>query len=112
MSLGFNLARHLGFEKSIGMITYMAKFDIAHLLNLCWRIGASKEDPRVTGFIEFVLNEKGKYGIWTYLSYPLVSRWLTYDLLYSLSLLENKVEWVSLEPPTPFRAYPKKEKRF
>ena len=112
MSMGFNLARLIGLEKSIGMITYMAKFDIAHLLNLSWRVGANKEDTRVSSFMEFVLEEKGMYGLWTYRNYPLASKWLTYDLLLSLSKLNEEVEWISQEPPTPFRAYPKKERRF
>ncbi|MFX1274710.1 MAG: hypothetical protein ACFFBP_04805 [Promethearchaeota archaeon] len=111
-SMGFNIARLMGLEKSIGMITFMAKFDIAHLLNLCWRIGASVEDSRVKNFIEFVIEEKTKYGMWTYKPQPSASKWLTYDLLLSLSQLDEKIEWMSQEPPTPFKAYPTKLKRF
>ncbi len=111
-NLGFVVARLIGLEKSIGQITFMAKFDIAHLLNLCWRIGASEDDNRVSEFIEFIKSERGEFGLWDYINHPKVTHWLTFDLLYSLSHLEENTEWISTEPRTPFQAYPKKMKRF
>jgi hypothetical protein len=43
---------------------------------------------------------------------PQVSHWVTFDLLRSLSRLDGTTDWLSLEPRTPFRAYPKRERRF
>ncbi|MFX1418097.1 MAG: hypothetical protein ACFE9N_04160, partial [Promethearchaeota archaeon] len=57
--LGFMIARFLGLEKSFGLITFMAKFDIAHILNLCWRVGANKNDDRISDFIDFIKSEQG-----------------------------------------------------
>ncbi|TXT67682.1 MAG: hypothetical protein BAJALOKI1v1_30045 [Promethearchaeota archaeon] len=111
-TMGFYLARWLGLEPYFGQITYMAKFDIAHLLRLCWKIGASIHDTRISEFIEFVRSLQGKFGLWESPNYPRITRWLSYDLLYSLSNLETKANWISLEPKTPFQAYPKKNKRF
>ncbi|MFX1389299.1 MAG: hypothetical protein ACFE9Z_04455 [Promethearchaeota archaeon] len=111
-NLGFMIARLIGLEKSMGRITYMAKFDIAHILNLCWRVGASEDDNRIKDLIEFVKLEQGKYGLWEYLKHPQASRWLTFDLLRSLSHIHENVIWFSDEPSTPFQAYPMKRKRF
>ena len=111
-TLGFTIARLFGLEKSFGWITFMAKFDIVHLLNLCWRVGASINDERIAEFISFINNEQGKYGLWENIKYPRVSRWLSFDLLRSLSKLDFNEEWISLEPPTPFQAYYKKKKRY
>ncbi|MFX1293559.1 MAG: prenyltransferase/squalene oxidase repeat-containing protein [Promethearchaeota archaeon] len=111
-NLGFYVARLIGLEKSIGRITFMAKFDIAHVLNLCWRVGASMNDERVTDFIKFIQDEQGKYGLWEYSGHPMATRWISFDLLRSLSKLDFNTEWMSLEPRTPFQAYPKKNKRY
>ena len=106
------IARLIGLEKSFGRITYMAKFDIAHILNLCWRVGASKDDNRISDFIEFIKFEQGEFGLWDYIPNPKATRWLTFDLLRSLSNIIENEEWISTEPRTPFQAYPKKMKRF
>ncbi len=111
-NLGFTIARLIGLEKSIGQITFMAKFDIAHILNLCWRVGVSQEDDRISDLIEFIKNEQGEYGLWEYFRHPQATRWLTFDLLRSLSRIKENVEWISTEPRTPFQSYPKKKKRF
>lgn len=111
-NLGFTIARLIGLEKSIGRITFMAKFDIAHILNLCWRVGANKDDDRISDLINFIKSEQGEYGLWEYLKHPKATHWLTFDLLRSLSHIKKNVEWISKEPRTPFQAYPKKMKRF
>lgn len=111
-NLGFIIARLIGLERSFGRITFMSKFDIAHILNLCWRVGASKDDERISDFIDFIKSEQGKYGLWDYATHPKATRWLTFDLLRSLSHIEENVDWISTEPRTPFEAYPKKMKRF
>jgi hypothetical protein len=111
-NLGFMIARIIGLEKSIGLITFMAKFDIAHILNLCWRVGASQNDDRISNLIDFIKIEQGEYGLWENLLYPQITRWLTFDLLRSLLKIEDSQEWISFEPKTPFRAYSEKIKRF
>jgi hypothetical protein len=111
-NLGFYIARLVGEEKSLGRITFMGKFDIAQILNLCWRIGANKSDERIFEFIEFIKSEQGDFGLWEYIPHPKVTRWLSFDLLRSLSRLDKDTDWISEEPRTPFQAYPRKIKRF
>ncbi|MFW9950844.1 MAG: prenyltransferase/squalene oxidase repeat-containing protein [Candidatus Thorarchaeota archaeon] len=111
-NLGFVISRLIGLEPSRGWISYYPKLDPAHILNLSWKIGIDSTDQRLSELIEFVKNLKGEYGLWDCNLHPQASRWLTFDLLCSLSKLKYKGDWISFEPRTPFRAYPKKEKRF
>jgi hypothetical protein len=62
--------------------------------------------------VSFVRQAQGSYGLWEYNPRPQASRWVTFDLLRSLSRLDQTGDWVSLEPHTPFQAYPKRDKRF
>jgi hypothetical protein len=109
--LGFEVARQIGVERTRGFLTYYARFDLAQMLDLCWRIGASLNDERVSEIVEFVVGHQGKYGLWEYPANPQASRWITFDLLRSLSRLDTSGDWVSMEPRTPFMAYPKKHRR-
>jgi hypothetical protein len=102
----------VGAEPLRGFITYYARFDLALILDLCWRIGAGLEDERVAELVETVRSWQGSYGLWEYTARPQVSRWVTFDLLRSLSHLDEQTGWLSLEPRTPFKAYLKKIKRF
>lgn len=111
-NVGFSVARIVGVEPRSGYITYFAKFDLALILDLCWRIGADWSDERVDELVKFIQELQGPYGLWEYTPRPEASRWITFDLLRSLSNLDNSTEWLSLEPRTPFRAYPEKEERF
>jgi len=111
-TLGFEVARMIGAEPSRGFITYFARFDLGLILDLCWRVGATREDERVAGMVEFVLELQGSYGLWEYVPRPQVSRWVTFDLLRSLSQLDKAGDWLSLEPRTPFRAYPHRVRRY
>ena len=86
--------------------------DPAHILNLCWKIGASLDDERVSELLNFVKNEQGEYGLWKCNLHPKASRWLTFDLLRSFSHLKDTREWFSTQPRTPFQEYPKKDKKF
>ncbi len=90
--LGFEVTRMIGMEKFSGYFTFHARFDVVSVLNLCWRIGASKNDDRVADLISFILKHQGKYGLWEYISYPEATRWITFDILRSLSHLDNKTE--------------------
>ena len=110
--MGYDAARTIGAEASTGFITYYARFDLAQVLCLCSRVGATLEDPRVGDIVEHVKEIQGPYGLWEYTEKPHASRWVTYDLLRSLSGLDAETEWVSLEPRTPFQPYPRRRKRF
>lgn len=111
-TLGIELARTLGAEAVGGWFTYHARFDHALVLDLCWRVAASLEDPRLAALLEFILGLQGSYGLWEYPPRPQITRWLTFDLLRSCARLDIHSDWVSLEPRTPFRAYPKRRRRY
>ena len=111
-NVGFSVARIVGVEPHSGYLTYFAKFDLALVLDLCWRIGANRSDERVDELVDFIRELQGPYGLWEYTPHPEASRWVTFDLLRSLSRLDDTTDWLSLEPRTPFRAYPRKQKRF
>lgn len=111
-ALGYEVARLLGAERARGFLTYYARFDVAQILDLCWRVGASTDDPRVADFVGFVVESQGGYGLWEYQPSPQASRWVTFDLLRSLSRLDDSAEWVSTEPRTPFQPYPRRRRRF
>jgi hypothetical protein len=102
----------IGLEPMSGYFTHFAKFDLGFLLNLCWRIEASLEDDRISDLLDFIFDLQGPYGLWEYLPYPQASRWVTFDILRSLSQLDKTTDWISLEPRTPFKAYSKRDKRF
>lgn len=114
--VGFEVARLIGAEAARGFLTYYARFDLAHVLDLCWRVGASRDDPRVDGVVEFVRDLQGSYGLWEYAARPQASRWMTFDLLRSLSRLDEGAGrtsgWLSLEPRTPFQPYPRRQRRY
>jgi len=112
-TLGYEVARLVGAEAVHGFTTFYARFDLALLLDLCARMGASLEDLRVRELVRYVRGLQGPFGLWEYHRKPQVSRWLSFDLLRSLSRIsELGDEWLSLEPRTPFQPYPKKQKRF
>ena len=111
-NLGFEVARIIGAEQTSGFFTYFQKYDVGQMLDLCWRIGASTADSRVADHVAFVIKLQGPYGPWEYPRYPEVSRWVTFDLLRSLSRLDSQTDWLSLEPRTPFQSYPKRARRF
>jgi hypothetical protein len=111
-TLGFEVARIIGTERPRGGFTYFRRYDVAQILDLCWRIGASLEDGRVADNVRFVKELQGPHGLWEYQRHPEISRWITFDLLRSLSRLDSESDWLSTEPRTPFQPYPKKPKRF
>jgi hypothetical protein len=95
-----------------GFFTHFTHNDPALLLGLCSRIGATRGDDRVDELVRFVLGIQGPYGLWEYKNKPGISRWVTYDLLRTLSRLDAEGDWISLEPRTPFQPYPDIQKRF
>ncbi|NIN63876.1 MAG: hypothetical protein GTO63_04005 [Anaerolineae bacterium] len=110
-ALGIEVARTIGALPARGLFTYHARYDVALTMDLCWRIGASQEDERVADLVSFVREIRGPYGLWECRASPQASRWLTFVLLRSLARLDEASDWISLEPRTPFRAYPKRRKR-
>jgi hypothetical protein len=110
--LGYDIARTMGYEMSRGFLTYYARYDMAQTLSLCSRIGASVSDSRIAELLDHVDTLKGRYGLWEYLPNPRASRWVTYDLLLSLSTIDEATDWVSLEPRTPFQKYSTKRRRY
>jgi hypothetical protein len=111
-TLGFEVARIIGAERPHGGFTYFKRYDVGHMLDLSWRIGASTEDARVADNVKFVRELQGPYGLWEYQRYLEVSRWVSFDLVRSLSRLDAETDWFSLEPRTPFQPYPKKPRRY
>jgi len=109
--LGFEVARMIGVEPARGFVTFFARFDLSLILDLCWRIGATLEDERVSDLVKFIHGLQGEYGLWDYQK-PQASRWVTFDLLRSLSRLDTEGDWFSLEPRTPFEGYPRIQKRY
>ena len=61
-NVGYEVARIIGAEKASGFFTYYAHFDLAQVLDLCWRIGASIDDPKVAHITEFIHEQQGQYG--------------------------------------------------
>ena len=112
-TLGYEMARVPGAEPARGFFTFYARFDLAQMLDLCWRVGAGLEDERVAEAVEFVTGLQGEYGLWQHSSRPQLSRWLTFDLLRSMARLHEQGdgEWVSSEPRTPFQMYAKRQRR-
>ena len=111
-ALGFEIARTIGAEPARGFLTYYAKFDVAQILDLCRRVGATRVDDRVADLVEFVNQLQGPHGLWEYTPHPRASCWVTFDLLRTLSRIDETVDWISLEPRTPFRPYPRRERRY
>ena len=110
-TFGFEVARTIGAEQATGFITYFARFDPSLMLDISRRVGATTDDSRVKELIDFVMGNQGVYGLWEYLVKPHASRWVTFDILRSLSEIDLGGNWFSLEPKTPFQAYPKTKQR-
>jgi hypothetical protein len=111
-SLGFEVARLVGAEPPRGFLTFFARFDLGLILSLCSQVGASIEDERIAGMLEFVKSRQGVYGLWDYAPRPQVSRWVTFDILRSVAKLGVREDWLSQEPRTPYQSYPQQNRRF
>jgi hypothetical protein len=110
-ALGWEVARLTGLEAPTGFVTFYARFDLAFVLELAARCGAARDDARVGDLVEFLLDLRGENGLWQHPAYPELARWLTFDLLRSLRRLEGG-DWVGLAARTPFRAFPKRRRRY
>jgi hypothetical protein len=65
----------------------------------------------VAELVTFVAEQQGVYGLWD-VEPPQAGRWVTFDLLRSLSRLDASDDWASQEPRTPFQTYPKQTRRY
>lgn len=110
--IGFDTARTFGMEPVRGFFTYYRVYDLALILNLCWRLAVSLEDERVRKILSFVLEKRNAFGLWDYPDHPQAARWISYDLTRSFQQLSNQAGWVGSEPRTPFQSYPKQRRRF
>lgn len=110
-TVGFEVARMIGVEPAHGFVTHFARFDLAFVLDLCWRVGATLDDERVRNIAEFIKGLQGEYGLWEYRKLQ-ASRWVTFDLVRSLSHLDTEGDWISTEPRTPFQGYPQVRRRY
>lgn len=113
--VGLEVARMVGVEPMSGRFTYFARFDLALILDLCWRVSVSLEDGRITNLIDCLRGWQGSYGLWEYTPHPEVSRWVTFDILRSLVRLNAtaaETDWQSSEPRTPFSPYHKQGRRY
>ncbi|MHA2303033.1 MAG: hypothetical protein ACXACD_18965 [Candidatus Thorarchaeota archaeon] len=111
-TVGLNVARLIGFEQHRGHFTYHARFDPGLILDLSWRIRADRNDERVIDLVSWFEEQQGLYGLWEYQPRPEATRWITFDILRSLSRIDDTRDWVSHTPKSPFSAYPKRKKRF
>ena len=89
-SLGLEVARLVGAEPAHGLFTYFARFDLALVIDLCGRVGVSKNDPRLADLLEFIRLQQVKYGLWESADWPQAVRWLTFDLSRSLNRFSNQ----------------------
>ena len=110
-ALGSEVARLAGIEPIAGFITFYARFDLAFLLELATRGGAAGDDPRVADLISFLESRRARSGLWEHPSHPELSRWLTLDILLSVRRLQHG-DWVGAAFRTPFRAYPRRRRRY
>jgi hypothetical protein len=109
---GFEVARALGAETAGGFLTFFARFDVSLLLDLAARIGASRDDERVEGAVQFVSGLRQESGLWYYANAPQCSRWLSFDVLRSMASIDQDGDWAGSEPQTPFAPYRTRRDRF
>jgi hypothetical protein len=110
-TIGWEVGRLVGVEAPAGFVTFYARFDLAFILELATRCGASPSDPRVTSLVEFLLERRSENGLWEHPIHPELGRWLTFDLLLSLRRLAGG-EWIGVAMQVPFRAYGKARRRY
>jgi hypothetical protein len=103
-TLGTEVSRLRGLEPPAGFLTFYARFDLAFILDLASRAGATLEDQRVDDLVGFLLRHRGPAGLWEHPTHPELTRWLTFDLLLSLRRLAGG-DWAGVAPRLPFRPY-------
>lgn len=109
-ALGTEVARLAGTDEVPGFITSYARFDLAFVLELASRIGASTDDARVADLVSFLERLRGDGGLWEHPERPDLTRWLTFQILTSMRRLETG-DWTGAAPRVPFRAQGDSRKR-
>ncbi len=110
-ALGTEVSRLCGVERASGFFTFYARFDLAFILDIASRAGATTDDSRVADLVEFLRGRQGPAGLWEHPVHPQLSRWLTVDLLLSLRRVETG-DWAGVAPRVRFRAYPVARRRY
>lgn len=111
-SMGINIARCLGVEKSAGFFSYFAQHDIALLLSIIAKIGAGLQDDRIKEMTDTVKGFQNDCGLLVYENSPIVTHWLTYEVIVSLKEIDNNVIWISKNPDYTLRSYRKMKTRY
>lgn len=111
-TLGFEVARIVGFEGTSGTLTYYAKLDQLLTLDLSWRMGVSRDDKRLDNIVKFVTKSVTKFGLLLYKPNQVASRWISFDMLRSLRKLKIEDDWFPQNLEVPFQRYPKIKKRY
>ena len=103
-ALGSEVARLTGVEEATGFVTFYARFDLAFVLEVASRAGASADDERVADLVSFLEGLRAPGGLWEHPTHPELSRWLTFELLSGMRRL-HRGTWAGSAPRLPFRAY-------
>jgi hypothetical protein len=111
-NVGHEVARIVGAEETQGFLTYFGRIDPALVLDLCWRIGADTNDTRVAELVQFIFGLRQPGGGFPYVPKPQASRWVSFDLIRSLSRIREDIDWIPSDPSTPFQKYPKPPRRW
>jgi hypothetical protein len=109
-TIGWEVSRLVGLERASGGLTFYARFDLAFLLDIATRCGASTDDVRVADLVSFIEGLRGPYGLWEHRSHPQLSRWLTFDIESSLARLETG-DWAGSDIRVQHTPYPKRRRR-
>jgi len=110
-TVGYEIARLVGVEKARGFFTFYQRFDLAFVLELASRAGASVDDERVADLAGFLADLRGPYGLWEHRDHPQLSRWLTLHILTSLKRLDAG-DWTGTDLRVSFRPYAKGRPRY
>lgn len=104
-SMGINVARCIGVEKSAGFFSYFAQHDIALILSIIARIGAGLQDTRIKNIVDTVNSFQNEFGLLNYESSPIVTHWLTHDIMMSLKEINFNDIWISKNPDYSLKSY-------
>ena len=93
-TFGSEVSRLTGVEAPAGFVTFYARFDLAFLLDLCSRVGVSRDDRRMNELAADVDALRNADGMFEHPSYPHLTKWLTLDVLLALRRLDD-ADWSS-----------------
>lgn len=82
-SFGYFIARFVNAEPSKGFFTFFENHDVALFFQILRQVNIVKSDDRVAKLFNKIFSLQNENDLWIYDSFPLVSHWLTYDLIKS-----------------------------